>query len=284
MQTEVDKYWGVMTVKTEYFKSKHEAEEHKIWRLNQYPFCSEFIALEELHKDEVVLDYGCGPGNDLIHFMNSKAKKIIGIDISDKALSYAKHYTSLYLDNDIPIEFIKTTDGSKVISLEDESIDYILCSGVLHHVSNPTTIIKEFFRILKNKSIVRIMVYNRNSIFFHVYVAYILGGGIIGNNVDETFRKSTDGVNCPISKAYTPNELIKVCDDVGFTTEFVGGYFSRYDSIDFLNKHKYELLISPDINNEHKEFVHMIKIDEKGNPTYNNKYCGIGGVYKLYKE
>ena len=281
--TEVDKYWSIMTVKSEYWKSRQEADAHAIWRLNMYPFYKEFMALREMHKDEIILDYGCGPGNDIIHFMKTGAKKIIGMDISDKALSLAKHYISLYPESKIPIEFIKIIDGATTIPLESESVDYIICSGVLHHVSNPTNILKEFFRILKKNSYIRIMVYNRNSIFFHMYVAYQLGGGFGVNNIEEVFRRSTDGVNCPISKAYHPNEFIEMCEGVGFKTEFIGGYFSSIDSVSYLNKNKQKLLNDPNIREEHKIFVNEIKIDNVGFPVYNGKYCGIGGVYKLQK-
>ena len=281
--TNVDRYWSEKTVKSEYFKSRQEADLHTSWRLNMYPFYKEFMALGEAHKDEIILDYGCGPGNDVIHFMKTGAKKIIGMDISDKALSLAKHYISLYPESKIPIEFIKIIDGATTIPLESESVDYIICSGVLHHVSNPTNILKEFFRILKKGSYTRIMVYNHNSIFFHVYVAYQLGGGFGVNNIDEVFKRSTDGVNCPISKAYLPDEFIEMCEGIGFKTEFIGGYFSSIDSVLYLNKYKQKLLNDPNIREEHKIFVNEIKIDNVGFPVYNGKYCGIGGVYKLQK-
>jgi ubiquinone/menaquinone biosynthesis C-methylase UbiE len=282
-KTAVDKYWSEHTVKTNYFCSQKKSEKHNEWRLNHYPFYKELIGLDEPHNNEVIMDYGCGPGNDLIHFMKTKAKKIIGVDISKKALKFAQHRVSLYTNNVIPVELIKTIDGNDTIPLENNSIDYIICSGVLHHTSNPNIILKEFFRVLKNNSYIRIMVYNRDSIFFHVHVAYKFKGGFIGNNIDKVFTRSTDGIDCPISKAYKAQEFIQICDNLGFKTEFVGGYFSSIDTTQYLNQHK-RMLTDSKLNEEHKEFVRAVKIDSDGYPTYNEKYCGIGGVYKLYKK
>jgi len=283
-KTIVDEYWSKHTVKTKYFKNRYESQKHNEWRLNKYPFYREFMAIDESHSNEVVMDYGCGPGNELINFMNTGAKKIIGIDISEKALKFAKHRISLYTNNVDSVELIKTTDGIDTIPLNDNSVDYIICLGVLQHVSHPEAILKEFFRILKNNSYIRIMVYNHDSILFHVRIAYQLKGGFIGNDVDEVFTRSTDGIDCPISKAYKAHEFIEICDNVGFKTEFVGGYFSGRETMKYLNEYKHRMLTDPKLNDEHKEFVRLVRIDSDGYPTYNEKYCGIGGVYKLYKE
>jgi len=282
--TEVDEYWGEHTVRDQNFHSQIEADKYGECRLNDYPFYKELMKLDELHNNEVVLDYGCGPGNDLIYFMKTGGpNKIIGMDVSEKALVSAKHYVSLYTNNVIPVEFIKTTDSADIIPLDDNSVDYIICSGVLHHTSRPEVILKEFFRILNNDSYIRIMVYNRDSLFFHIYIAYECKGGFIGNNIDEVFKKSTDGIKCPISKVYKEHEFIELCDNAGFETEFVGGYLSSIDTTDYFTRWKNEMLADPKLNEEHKEFMRNVKIDNEGYPTYNEKYCGIGGVYKLYK-
>ena len=281
-KTIVDDYWSGHTVEAQYFKSQAEADKYGEWRLSCYPFYKELMELDEPHKNEVVLDYGCGPGNDLIHFMKTGPSKIIGMDVSEKALELAKHHVSLYTNNTVPVEFIKTTDSSDTIPLGDNSVDYIICSGVLHHTSRPKVILEEFFRILKNDSYISIMVYNRDSIFFHVYVAYEHQGGFIGNDIDEVFKGSTDGANCPISKAYRPHEFIELCNDAGFETEFMGGYLSVLDSADYFNNHRHQVLTERRLNDEHKEFVQSVEINT-GYPTYDGLYCGIGGVYKLYK-
>lgn len=283
--TIVDNYWSEHTVRTKYFKNQKESQKYSILRLTKTPLHKEFMELTKSYKNKTILDYGCGPGNDLVNFILwSKAKKIIGMDISEKALNYAKHQTFLFVNNNIPIEFVKIIDTADTIPLKNNSIDYIICTGVLQHVSYPLIILKEFFRILKNNSFINIMVYNYNSIFFHINIAYLKRGGYKENNIDEVFAKNTDGPNCPISKYYKPEEFKNICNNIGFQTEYVGGYLSEIDSLRFLNEHKQNALNDNNLAEEHKNFLCNIKINSKGYPTYNNKVCGIGGVYKLYKK
>ena len=281
--SKIDEYWAEHTVPTEYFASKEKAQEFSKWRLDLYPFYWEFMKLYELHENEIIVDYGCGPGNDLVHFIKTKAKKIIGIDISNKALIFAKHQLSLY-NIPIPVELIKINDDTITIPLKDNSVDYIICSGVLHHASQPLSILKEFFRILKPNSLIRIMVYNRNSIFFHLYIAYLKRGGFPNNDADIMFSKSTDGEHCPKSIAYIPKDFVEICNNIEFQTKYIGGYFSSKDSIDYLNNYKQAAINDNNLRQEHRDFLNSIKIDKDGCPTYEEKYCGIGGVYELYKK
>ena len=58
---------------------------------------------------------------------------------------------------------------------------------------------------------VRIMVYNRLSLWFHLYTAYVkkvVEGAFAGLTVEEAFTLNTDGEECPISHAYLPDEFL----------------------------------------------------------------------------
>ena len=280
----VDEYWNDHTVKADHLKNRKSSQNYRKLRLNNTPLHKEFMELDSLHNNEIILDYGCGPGNDIVNFITySNAKKIIGIDVSEKALNFAKRQISLY-DTNIPIEFIKITNNTTIIPLESNSVDYIICSGVLHHINNPLLILKEFFRILKVGSYIHIMVYNYNSIYYHIYIAYRKKGGFKGHNIDIIFNRNTDGENCPISRAYKPKEFTKICNSIGFETEYIGGYLSDIDSARFFNIHKQPVLDHDEIVDEHKDFVRNVRFDSDNYPTYQGKHCGIGGTYKLYKR
>ena len=57
-------------------------------RFAQYPLFREFSGLWGSHDGERLLDYGCGPGNDLTGFaLFTGAEKIIGVDVSREALA-----------------------------------------------------------------------------------------------------------------------------------------------------------------------------------------------------
>ena len=63
-----------------------------------------------------------------------------------------------------------------------------------------------------------IMVYNYNSIWVHLYTAYInqIERGKYKNlNLLDAFSKLTDGPQTPISKCYRPDEFISILNDFG---------------------------------------------------------------------
>src|SRR5207245_86101 len=79
--------------------------------------------------EKVILDYGCGPGNDLVGFAHdSRPKRLIGIDISHTSLSQAEERLRLH---DASADFLQMPYGVYDIPLESESVDYVHCSGVL---------------------------------------------------------------------------------------------------------------------------------------------------------
>ena len=78
--TAVDQYWGGHTVRAKRFRSRRASERNLEWRFEQYPLFREFSALWGSHDGEVLLDYGCGPGNDLTGYaLHTGARRIIGV-------------------------------------------------------------------------------------------------------------------------------------------------------------------------------------------------------------
>ncbi|MEK7659304.1 MAG: class I SAM-dependent methyltransferase [Patescibacteria group bacterium] len=92
------------------------------------------LTLQYLEKNSLVLDVGCGNGALLSYINNIKPmKKLIGIDVSEKALAFAK-------DNNI-----ETINGdiSKFDTLKNlPSADYILMFEVIEHFPNSEDLIR----------------------------------------------------------------------------------------------------------------------------------------------
>lgn len=84
-----------------------------------------------------ILDLGCGEGTRL-NYLFSENKKIIGIDISEKALELAKRRYP-------KIKFIQA-DLEK-IPLEDNGFELIYSAYVLEHLEKPAKVISEAIRI-----------------------------------------------------------------------------------------------------------------------------------------
>jgi SAM-dependent methyltransferase len=284
--TSVDNYWNLVTVHSEPFKNEKESLQYLEWRFEQYPHFRELMDLWGSHDEQVIMDYGCGPANDLVGFLNyTNASQVIGIDVSTKALNLAKHRLALHEFDPQRVKLIKVSDALPKIPLEDLTIDYIYCEGVLHHTSNPQAILKEFHRTLKKDGNVTIMIYNRDSLWFNLYVAYdymILHNKYKGESIERAFSHTTDGEDCPIARCYQPEEFIKLCLGAGFNARFEGGYFSQLE-LDLWHKLGNQAIEDKRLPIDQKEFLNSLIPDSSGYPKYMDKYAGIGGVYTLEK-
>lgn len=283
--TAVDDYWSNHTVNSTPFARADESLAYLDYRFDEYPLFRELMGIYGNHDGEIVLDYGCGPGNDVVGFLaHTNASKVIGIDVSEKALNLARHRLSLHDFAEGRFKLIQVSDSKPNIPLPDSSVDYIYCEGVLHHTSDPQAILKEFHRILKPNGTACIMVYNRNSIWFHLYTAYykmIIENKFSGLSAEQAFQKNTDGEHCPVARCYLPDEFIALCSAAGFNCDYKGGYLSKTE-LDALARYWEAAVKSTSLAFEHRDFLTQLN-NINGYPVYNGMYAGIGGVYCLQK-
>jgi ubiquinone/menaquinone biosynthesis C-methylase UbiE len=284
--TPVDAYWNRHTVNSKPFLCAKESLSYLEWRFDHYPLFREFTGLFGHHDGEVILDYGCGPGNDLVGFLvHGNAKKIFGVDVSERALILALRRLKLHAIDPARYELIRTTDATTTLPIETNTVDYVSCQGVLQHTSRPEDILKEFRRVLREHALGCLMVYSRDSLWFHLYTAYhqlILEKKYAGMSTAEAFPRTTDGEQCPTARCYRPEEFIRICESVGFTVEYVGGYFSDLE-LHMLRRLRRQAMQDERLNEEHREFLRHLVFDENGCPLYQGKHAGIGGVYKIRK-
>lgn len=285
--TAVESFWAKHTTahpKLLITRTGKQDEAFLKWRSDKYPMFHELMGLWGNHAGEVVLDYGCGPGTDIIGFLlYSNPSKVIGIDISPKALWFAKRRMALHSIPLNKVELIRVSDSVPTIPLEDNSIDFIYTQGVLHHTSYPEKILAELYRILKPRGTASIMVYNRESVWYHLYVAYeqmLLQNNYRGLTTGQAFALTTDSSDCPISRCYKPQEFLALCQAAGFSGEYAGGYYSLLE-LDMLKKYKDAALADIKLELEHWRF--LANLSQEALPKYNGKYAGIGGVYRLEK-
>jgi SAM-dependent methyltransferase len=284
--TVVDEYWGNHTLHQKPFISAGESERYLRKRNSEYPLFPEFMDLYGDHSGETVLDYGCGPGDDVTGFLLwSKAEKVIGMDVSAKALGFLSHRLALHRVDPGRVELIRITDATGKVPLSDASIDWVQCGGVLHHTTHPQQILAEFARVLKPGAEGRLMLYNRDSVMYHVWIAYaqlIVNNAFPGLDVDQAFTRSTDGPDCPVSDAWAPQRVLDMVAAAELEGTFRGGYLSIME-LDWLKKYGEGAATDERLADEHREFVRELKLDERGYPTWRGKYAGIGGVYTIRK-
>ncbi len=276
----VESYWTNHNVTGHaLFNTAQESLEYFHWRNDQYFKYIELMPVDR-QDNKVILDYGCGPGNDLVGFgIYSSPKKLIGADISSSSLLEASERLKLH---NIDSELVKINQDDESLPFDDDTFDHIHSSGVLHHTPDPIKILKEFKRILKPGGTINIMVYNYHSIWAHLYVAYqrtILNGMYKDGNFKEQFRRSTDGENCPISNCYTSDEWIKVCAEGGLEAKCLGAAVSMHEMK--LMDLRFQAIQNIKLPKESREFLLSLTFDEKGYPKYKENYAGIDMCFQV---
>ena len=183
------------------FHSAQESLDYLEHRFDLYPLFRELMDLWGDHSGETLLDYGCGPGNDLIGFtVYARPAHVIGADVSRKALRLGAKRLELHGIGSDRVELIRISDSSAVLPIPDARVDYVHCAGVLHHTSDPLAIMREFRRVLAEGGRGCVMIYNRDSVWYHLYTAYIrmiVEGAFSGLTVEEAFARNTDWTAVP---------------------------------------------------------------------------------------
>jgi ubiquinone/menaquinone biosynthesis C-methylase UbiE len=265
-----------------HFTTAEESLEYFHWRNKQYFNYIELMPVSGF-DDKVILDFGCGPGNDLVGFgVYSKPRKLIGMDVSTTSMAEAKKRLLLH---DIQCDLILINEKNPRLPMDSSSIDYIHSSGVLHHLPDPVVVLKEFHRILKRDGTCRVMVYNYNSLWLHLHVAYqlMLREGRFQNlDIRDAFSRTTDSESCPIAKVYRPEEFVLLASSVGLDCEFTGAAIQMSEAA--MVKERQEAIMDRRLRSESREFLLELMFDESGFPKYRDHYAGIDGCYLLRRK
>ncbi len=94
-------------------------------------------------KNKTVLDLGCGYGNSCIDFIEKGAKRVLGIDISERMLTVAKSESS-HKD----IEYLCMNMAE--LHLLNEKFDLIYSSLAFHYIENFGSLICDVFHHLND--------------------------------------------------------------------------------------------------------------------------------------
>lgn len=275
----VTQYWTEHNVTSHHeFASPRESLEFFHWRNAQYP---NYIALMPVagFDGRRVLDFGCGPGHDLVGFgVYSRCARLAGVDVSPSSVREAQTRLALH---DIHAE-VRCVPASEPLPFEDASFDHVHSSGVLHHVEDPIAALRELKRVLKPGGSMHVMVYNYNSVWMHLKVAYqraIVEGRCADLSLREQFARSTDGEDCPIARCYEPQEFIAVANAAGLEARFAGAAVSLIELS--LLPNRFEAIMDRRLSAQSRAFLESLTFDERLLPMSGGCHAGVDGVYHL---
>lgn len=146
-------------------------------------------------KNKKVLEVGCGIGTAAINFARSGAD-YTGVELSEESLNITKKRFEVY---DQKGTFLQGNAEELSSFLPLQKFDLIYSFGVIHHSPNPEKIVDQIKNYMHEDSILKIMVYSKNS-----WKNFMIEGGL------DQFEAQS---GCPVAFTYTNDEAISLLKD-----------------------------------------------------------------------
>jgi hypothetical protein len=128
------------------------------------------------------------------------------------------------------------------------------------------------------------MIYNSESIWFHLYVGYIWKIKWNKNtnlSTRDTFKMTTDGKECPIANCYEKNEFIEIFSKAGLKGFHKGNAMSLHEL--GCIRHRFDALADPKYPTRHRDFISNLTFDQRGFPLHNGDIAGINSCFTFSK-
>ncbi len=225
-------YWGVSPPMR---FDELSYEEKRKFRYDLQDYMHDFYQFDKF-SGKKILEVGSGTGIDSCEFARNDAN-VISADFTEIAVKLTKDLTRKYNG-----EATRCTSTS--LPFQENTFDVVYSFGVIHHVSDIDTVLKEIFRVLKPSGIFMGMVYNKDSLLY-AYLMYYYGikEGMIHKMSEEQliskFSERRDG--CPYTKAYTINEFKQLLQKHNFNNIETRIFYNTFDIPEHKRKIKFKL-------------------------------------------
>lgn len=159
----VKDYWNESSCGTGHTgEDKHSLayfEEIEEFRYRHEPFIHSFAQFTRW-RDKKILEVGVGAGSDFLQFVRASADAY-GVDLTEEAIENVRHRLSLYGLSASEVRVCNAED----LPYEDGAFDLVYSWGVIHHADDTEKVLAEIYRVTRPGGVVKIMVYNLNSLF-----------------------------------------------------------------------------------------------------------------------
>src|SRR3989344_6780899 len=153
-----------------YARSIKENPLHKFWHTRRFEEIGKMIE----PSGGRILDIGSADGTfTKIIIDKSKANKVVGIDVLERSVSYAKRRFARS-----KVVSFRVADAHS-LPFPDKSFDAVFCLETLEHVEDPLKAACEMFRVLKEDGYAVVLVPNENFLFKTLWPIWLMGPGKI---------------------------------------------------------------------------------------------------------
>lgn len=201
---------------------------------------SEFL---ELNSENICVDIGCGGGFVSAEIQKRFKCKIIGFDVSEEAIKLARK------ENAVNNSDYRISSAEK-LPLPDQSVDAVLCIGVLEHIVDFNDALTEIYRILKPQGKLVVITSNLYSLmYFDRIIKQLFGIWKYG-----------------YQKNWSPRQIKHLLNNTGFHI-ICKSVFQGFG--DFNNKNRIDTLLNRIINSWGR---YILLLGEKQDEGNNNQY------------
>ena len=209
----------------EYF---NEVEQRKYFVESHIPKFADF----EVWKGKSVLEIGCGIGTDAVNFARAGAI-YTGIELSEESLEIARGRFKLF---NLKGDFLLGNAENLELIANKNKFDLIYSFGVLHHTPNISKALSEVKKITHKNSIIKIMVYAKNS-----WKQAMINAGL--DQPEAQF-------GCPIANSYSKEEITNLM------------ILSGLNPISLEQTHIFPYMVEPYKNYEYRKYPWFEKMPE----------------------
>lgn len=109
-------------------------------------FYLEQTTTENMFKDKIVLDIGCGAGGKTVYYASLGVKKIYGLEILEK---YKVEAEEIAVRKGYADKFTFVSEDAAQMNFESNFFDTIIMNDAMEHVDKPLEVLNECYRVLK---------------------------------------------------------------------------------------------------------------------------------------
>lgn len=203
LKNNIKQYWNTAACGTEFIQqqkySKAYFEAIEDFRYTIEPEIFSFAQFSRFYGKKI-LEVGIGAGTDFLQWTRAGAD-CYGIDLTQEAVTHVNHRLKLY---NLHASDVRIADAEQ-LPYADNSFDLVYSWGVIHHSPDTIKSLTEIIRVTKHNGKIKIMIYNRHSLFaFYQYARHALFKGRLWWSIKKVLYHFQES---PGTKAFSFNEI-----------------------------------------------------------------------------